>query len=340
MGRKFWIVAILVPILCCFLLKYQDADFILMMYEIIGQDPATALRGKVVWITGASSGIGEYLAYELAKYGCKLVLSARRKTELERVKENCAAIATGLNSSFEKDQDILVLPLDLLKHDTHGNLTQDVLKHFGKVDILVNNGGRFQKSWIRKTPLEVDKAVFDLNVFGTISLTKAVLPHMIEWKQGQIVVVSSVLGKMGVPHSVVYCATKHALQGYFDGVRIELAQHNIHVQTVLPGPVESQVANKAFTEDINIEYKDSPEFIKIDFPVMPTERCARLMAIGMANNLDEIWISQNPMLLATYMRQYFPNLFNWIIKAAMDRMMTSYEAKLSSERHKRRAQET
>ena len=90
MGRKFWIVAILVPILCCFLLKYQDADFILMMYEIIGQDPATALRGKVVWITGASSGIGEYLAYELSKYGCKLVLSARRKTELERVKENCA----------------------------------------------------------------------------------------------------------------------------------------------------------------------------------------------------------------------------------------------------------
>ena len=71
-------------------MKYQDADFILMMYEKIGQDPATALRGKVVWITGASSGIGEYFAYELAKYGCKLVLSARRKAELERVKKNCA----------------------------------------------------------------------------------------------------------------------------------------------------------------------------------------------------------------------------------------------------------
>ena len=90
MGRKFWIAATLVPLFFYFILKYQDADFILMMYEKIGQDPATALRGKVVWITGASSGIGEYFAYELAKYGCKLVLSARRKAELERVKKNCA----------------------------------------------------------------------------------------------------------------------------------------------------------------------------------------------------------------------------------------------------------
>ncbi|XP_022805754.1 dehydrogenase/reductase SDR family member 7-like, partial [Stylophora pistillata] len=295
MGRKFWIAAILIPIFCYFMVKYQDADFMLMVYEMIGQDPATALRGKVVWITGASSGIGEYLAYELAKYGCKLVLSARRKAELERVKENCAAIATGLNSSFQKEQDILVLPLDLVKHDTHDNLTQDVIRHFGKVDILVNNGGRFQKSWMRRTPLEVDSAIFDLNVIGTISLTKAVLPYMIERKEGKIVVVSSVLGKMG----------KFCLNGYFDGVRMELAQYNIHVQTVLPGPVASQVTDKAFTEDINIEYKDSPGFIKVDFPVMPTERCAKLMVIGMANNLDEVWISENPMLLATYMKQYF-----------------------------------
>ena len=90
MRRNFLIAAVLVPLVCFLLYKFQDGDFTLMIYEKIGQDPAVALRGKVVWITGASSGIGEYLAYELVKHGCKLVLSARRKAELERVKTNCA----------------------------------------------------------------------------------------------------------------------------------------------------------------------------------------------------------------------------------------------------------
>ena len=90
MARTLLVLAVLVPLVCFFLVKYQDADFVLMIYELIGENPVVALRGKVVWITGASSGIGEYLAYELSKYGCKLVLSARRKDELERVKKNCA----------------------------------------------------------------------------------------------------------------------------------------------------------------------------------------------------------------------------------------------------------
>ncbi|XP_078358032.1 dehydrogenase/reductase SDR family member 7-like [Oculina patagonica] len=329
-GRNFLIVAVLFPLVCYLLVKFQDGDFTLLIYEKIGQDPAVALRGKVVWITGASSGIGEYFAYQLAKYGCKLVLSARRKAELERVKDKCAAIATGLDSSFNKDQDILVLPLDLQKFDTHEKLTQDVLKHFGKVDILVNNGGRSQRTLMKKTPLEVDRALLDLNLVGTISLTKAVLPHMIERHEGQIVVVSSLLGKLGFPLRATYCASKHALQGYFDTARMELAEHNIHVQTVLPGPVKSNITLYSFTENINVEFKDSPNFSSSNIPVMSTERCAKLMAIGMANKLDELWIAENPALIMTYTYQYFPNFYRWCTKKFLMQRMTSINARKKS----------
>jgi len=312
MGRNFLIAAVLVPLVCFLLFKFQDGDFLLMIYERIGQDPAVALRGKVVWITGASSGIGEYLAYELVKYGGKLVLSARRKAELERVKKNCAAIAIAHDSSFKTDQDILVLPLDLQKFDTHEKLTQDVLKHFGKIDILVNNGARSQRSLVEKTSLEVDRALLDLNVVGTISLTKAVLPCMIEHHEGQIVVVSSILGKNAAPFMATYCSSKHALQGYFDTARLELAEHNIHVQTVLPGPIESNITLNIFASNINDGPKDAPNLPEIKR--MSTERCAKLMAVGMVNNLDEVWISENPSLLLVYLNQYLPNLFRWISK--------------------------
>ncbi|XP_020614368.1 dehydrogenase/reductase SDR family member 7-like [Orbicella faveolata] len=310
-GRNFLVAAVFVPLVCFLLFKFQDGDFILMIYEKIGQDPAVALRGKVVWITGASSGIGEYLAYELVKYGCKLVLSARRKAELERVKKNCAAIAMTHDSLFKKDQDILVLPLDSLKFDTHEKLTQDVLKHFGKIDILVNNAGRSQRSLVEKTSLQVDRALLDLNVVGPISLTKAVLPHMIEHHEGQIVVVSSVVGKIGIPFRATYSASKHALQGYFDTARLELAEHNIQVQTVLPGPVKSNISRYLFTENISDERKEMPNMLDEQ---MTTERCAKLMAVGMANKLDEVWISENPALLMVYLNQYLPNFSRWISK--------------------------
>ncbi|XP_073239517.1 dehydrogenase/reductase SDR family member 7-like [Porites lutea] len=311
MARTLLVLAVLVPLVCFLLVKYQDADFVLMIYELIGENPAVALRGKVVWITGASSGIGEYLAYELAKYGCKLVLSARRKDELERVKKNCAAISLATDPSFKKDQEILVLPLDLQKFDTHEKLAQDVLKHFGKVDILVNNGARGQLGLISKTSLEVDRAILDLNTVGTISLTKAILPHMIERRKGQIVVVSSIGGKFGTPFTATYCASKHALHGYFDTARLELSEYNIGVQIICPGPVKSEFTKYAFSEDVN---KLPPPGSVKKLLKMPAERFARLMAVSMANNLDEVWISENPFLAAAYFSQYFPNFFRWGMK--------------------------
>lgn len=328
MNHKLLILAVVIPLLCFLLAKYQDGDFNLMFYEIFGQDATVALKGKVVWITGASSGIGEYLAYELSKCGCKLVLSARRKEQLERVKEKCAAISSALDPSFQKDQDILVLPLDLLQLDTHENLAKDVIKHFGKVDVLVNNGARGQIAWMKETPLEVDRALLELNLVGTISITKAVLPYMLQQQGGDIVVVSSVVGKMGSPISATYSASKFALHGYFDSVRVELGEDNIGVQTVCPGPVESNILDYAFAKDVNKALKDEPSLSglskKNHMKKMTTERCAKLMVVGMANNLDETWISEHPALLMVYLNQYFPNLTRWISKNYSLAMVKSF----------------
>ncbi|ETE73504.1 Dehydrogenase/reductase SDR family member 7, partial [Ophiophagus hannah] len=169
-------------------------------------DQAHELPRKVVWVTGASSGIGEELAYQLAKIGSWLVLSARRENELERVKKKCLEI------SSLSDKDILILPLDLTDRGSHELATKTVLQHFGRIDILVNNGGRSQRSLFVDTSVNVYNAIMELNYLGTISLTKFALDHMIQRKQGKIVTMSSVMGVMGAPLATGYCASKHALQ--------------------------------------------------------------------------------------------------------------------------------
>uniref|UniRef100_A0A8B9UEQ2 Dehydrogenase/reductase SDR family member 7 n=1 Tax=Anas zonorhyncha TaxID=75864 RepID=A0A8B9UEQ2_9AVES len=204
----------------------------------------TELRGKVVWVTGASSGIGEELAYQLSKIGAFLAISARREDELERVKKKCLR-----NTLTEKD--ILVLRLDLTDRSSHEAATNSVIKHFGKIDVLVNNGGRSQRSLFMDTNLDVYSAIMELNYLGTISLTKHVLKHMIERKRGKIVTVSSVMGIMGAPLASGYCASKHALQGFFNSLRTELTDYpEISIINICPGPVQSKIIQNVFTENL------------------------------------------------------------------------------------------
>jgi len=137
-----------------------DSDIELAFKEKFGQ-PLSSLRGKVVWVTGASSGIGKNLALDLAKYGVRLVLSARRESELLKVKEECLENCLGL---LAKD-DILVLKMDMLDIDGHEKYFKEVIDHFGKLDILVNNAGRSQRAQWDKIDLKVDRELFELDVF-------------------------------------------------------------------------------------------------------------------------------------------------------------------------------
>ncbi|XP_018418093.1 PREDICTED: dehydrogenase/reductase SDR family member 7 isoform X1 [Nanorana parkeri] len=297
--------------LCClayFLIQIirfikADADLTLLWAERFGHSPESKFRGSVVWVTGASSGIGEALCYQLAKLGAQLVLSSRREAELLRVKKKCIEIS-GL-----EDKDVLVVPLDLTNISAHKAATDKVVEHFGRVDILLNNSGRSQRSLCLDTDLDVFRGLMEINYFGTISLTKHVLPHMIERKKGKIVTISSVTGFIGVPLSTGYAASKHAIQGFFNSLRIELGCYpGITVSNICPGPVQSNIVQNAFTERSDQNFGSSAD----QSYKMSAERCARLTLVTAANDLNESWISDHPYLLICYIWQYAPTWAWWI----------------------------
>lgn len=166
---------------------------------------------KVVWITGASSGIGKALTMELSRQKALLIISARNQKTLGAVKLEC-----------ENPESIWVLPMDLEQYKDFDVLVARAIKVFGRIGILVNNGGISQRSFAKDTQLDVDKRIMNVNYIGTVALTKAVLPHFLEKKQGHIVVTTNIVGKIGTPLRSTYAASKHALHGFFDSLRAEV----------------------------------------------------------------------------------------------------------------------
>lgn len=253
----------------------------------------------MIWITGASSGIGEFLAYELARAGARLALSGTGRDRLVAVRDACAGLGC---------EDVLLVPFDICEYESHEQQLRRVLDHYGKVDILVNNAGRSQRAAFGEVCTQTDEEMFAINVFGPLSLTRLVLRHF-EQRQhrGHVVITSSVAGKLGAPFSATYTASKHALHGYFECLRME---GGVDVTLVCPGPVRSRIRERAFTAVPGQTYglKDGPRS-----KLMRTERCARLMAVAIANKMDEVWICENPILLSLYLSQYAPALFRSVL---------------------------
>lgn len=302
-----WVVLIFLVALIFttyFLIRFAkfDSDITLHFYDRYG-NARGILAGKVVWITGASSGIGEYLAYELASHGTRLVLSGTNQKRLEKVKAVCQE--KGLS-----ENDILVLAFNIYDFDIHERCVQTVLEKFHKIDILVNNAGRSQRANFQDIDIEVDKRMFDVNVFGTLNLTRKVLPRFLKRGVGHFVVTSSCAGKMGLSASASYTGSKHALHGYFESLRTEMNQKNISVTMVCPGPVFSNFLENAFTATPGETLGAQPD------PAdkrMPTDRCAQLMAVAIAYKLDEVWICMQPCLTLFYLAQYTPTFFRKVI---------------------------
>ena len=194
-------------------------------------------KNQVVWLTGASSGIGEALALELARQGARLVLSARSAPELRRVQAACAPT------------EALVLPLDLSEPAQFEPAAAAVWAHYGRLDVLVHAGGLSQRALALKTTLAVDRRLMEVNYFGTVGLTKAVLPRLLAQGSGRLVVISSLVGKFGTPYRSAYAASKHALHGFFDSLRAELAGTGIGITLICPGFIHTNVSVNALAGD-------------------------------------------------------------------------------------------
>ncbi|XP_076671706.1 dehydrogenase/reductase SDR family member 7 [Andrena cerasifolii] len=292
---------------------FLDCDLNLAIHEKFGK-PISSLKGKVVWITGASSGIGEYLAYVLGSAGCKLILTARRKDELERVKANCLQRNGDL-----KDSDVEVLPLDICEINRHETLFKQIISSFGKLDILVNNAGRSQRAKWENIDISVDKEMFELNVFSQIALSRLVAKYFLQMGEGHMVVTSSLAGVGAVPFSGTYCATKHALHGYFNTFCMEKVGTNVACTLVCPGPVQSNLLSECYTEKPGEKYGERMQ--ENSENKVGTERCATLMGIAIANKIHEVWISKPLILQILYMKIYYPNVGAWILKTLGPRFL-------------------
>jgi short-subunit dehydrogenase len=264
------------------------------------------LTNKIVWITGASSGIGEALAHEFAKEGAKLVLSARRMEELERVKKS-------LNLP---DTSVLTLPIDMLRPEEFAAKTRAVLDFFGKIDVLVPNAGISQREKFLDVAPPDFKKLMDTNFTSVVLLTREVLPLMVAQKSGGILVTSSVSGKIGTSYRSFYCASKHAVQGFFDSLRGEVWRDGVQVTVACPGYIKTNIS-------LNAIGKDGKPFGKMDknqAKGIPAEVCARKMVNALQSGKHEIIIAGFMETLGTYLKRFAPALLwqftkNYNIKA-------------------------
>ena len=195
-------------------------------------------KTKVVWITGASSGIGAELARQYSNFGVKLILSSRRADVLEQVKSECS-----------NSENIKILPFDLIDFKSMSKLVKSAYEFFGTIDVLINNAGISQRSLIIDTDFEVYKRLIEINYLGQVAISNAILPYFIKQGGGSFAIISSVMGKYSSPYRSGYAGAKHALHGFFDTLRMEHQNDNIFVTIICPGFVNTSISKNALTGD-------------------------------------------------------------------------------------------
>ena len=256
-----------------------------------------SFSGKYIWITGASSGIGRAVATELSKEKPTLILSGRDEEALRQTAASC-----------EKNGcSTIIVPFDLADESSIKNAVQSIVENGIIPHCLYLFGGISQRSLAQVTPVDIDRKIFEVNFFGTITLTKAILPLMIENGGGHIAVTSSIVGKFGFPWRSAYSASKHALHGFYESLRAENSKFNIRVSVIIPGRIRTAIS-------INALEKNGAPHGKMDEGQahgMDAEKCAKKIYNRLKKEKKEILVGGKEVIMV-YIRKYFPPLYYFL----------------------------
>jgi dehydrogenase/reductase SDR family member 7B len=250
---------------------------------------------KIVWITGAGTGIGKALAMAYNEKGNTVILSGRKEDQLNEV-------ANLLSNAY-------VLPLDVINEDAITQAVAQVSAKFGRVDVLINNAGVSQRALVTETSNDVGRQLMEVNFFGSVHLTKAVLPLMLKTGTGNIVGMSSAAGKFGFPLRSYYSASKHALHGFYEALGLELKDTQIYTTVVCPGRIKTDISKNALKGDGAAHAQmDDGQLNGVDVAI-----CAAKIKQGIGRNKSEIYIGGGEIILI-YLKRYIPALFRFIAK--------------------------
>jgi len=250
--------------------------------------------GKIVWVTGASSGIGESLVHEFTERGARVIASSNDVAGLERVKADCG----------EKSIFVSCAPFDLSETVEIERLVEQQIKNFGRIDYLVNIGGISQRARIDETPMWLDRKIFEINYFGTIALSKAVLPYMIRQQSGHILATSSISGRFGFPLRSAYSASKQALHGFIETLYLENKKNNLRASVIIPGRVRTAISIHA----LDAEGKEHGKLDDGQAKGITPKKAAEMIIRGIKKNKREILVGKNELLML-HIRRYCPWLF-------------------------------
>ncbi|MCH2044384.1 MAG: SDR family oxidoreductase [Saprospiraceae bacterium] len=260
----------------------------------------TYFNNKVIWITGASSGIGKEMAIQLAQKGAKIILSARNETKLKEVQDK-----------LEGDGH-LVCPMDLLNPESIVPVVEKMIKQVGKIDILVNNAGVSQRALARDTQIDIDRRIMELNYFAPVIMSKALLPHFRQNKSGMFVTISSVAGKIGTPQRSAYCGSKHAIIGFMDSLRAEEHDHGIRVVVINPGFIKTNISKNALEGD-GAKHNATNDAVAAGIEV---DVCVRKVVRAMQKEKPELVVAKGRERLGVFLRRFFPNLLFKVMRGA------------------------